>query len=336
MEDLKEIPHRIKPGMCPVNGIRDLVHWRTGKDFSNEFIWGLGLGGGFTYLRIKVADPPRQIYWGNAGPRQHRYLAELFNADFEAIENRSFKCSWQKATEAVDKGIPPVLGPLDMYYLHFYEEIYHRRHIPIHYLLLINYDDENAYFLDTGIKEIQTVALDELQNAWNVNVPGLGKRNRLVVFDVPQVIQSAEELIRRSIAEECRIMLNPPVNMLGIPAMKKVSKEIINWPNELGKEKTAKCLNQVREYLNSPPDLTGNHLTAGRELYISFLEDAETLSGIGFSEAVVCLKRSLEVIPKLADDLKNENLKGAAGRFICISDLETKAFSFLKEVINKH
>lgn len=65
------VPHRTAPGMCPVNGIRDLVHWRTGRDWSNEFVHGLGQGGGFAYLRINPADPPRQVYWGIASPRQH-------------------------------------------------------------------------------------------------------------------------------------------------------------------------------------------------------------------------------------------------------------------------
>src|SRR4030042_1745613 len=98
------IPHRIKPGMCPVNGIRDLVQWRTGRDWSNEFVWGLGLGGGFAYLRFNQADPPRQMYTGNASPRQHRYLAELFKAGFSEVENRAFKFSWGKACQAVERG----------------------------------------------------------------------------------------------------------------------------------------------------------------------------------------------------------------------------------------
>ena len=76
------IPHRRAHGMCPVNGIRDLVQWRAGRDWSNEFLYGLGQGGGFAYLRFKSADPPRQVYWGIAGPRQHEYLAGLLGADY--------------------------------------------------------------------------------------------------------------------------------------------------------------------------------------------------------------------------------------------------------------
>jgi hypothetical protein len=81
VKQLLTIPHRTAHGLCPINGIRDLIHWRTGNDWSNEFVYGLGLGGGFAYLRFNSADPPRQVYWGTASPRQHKYLAELLKAD---------------------------------------------------------------------------------------------------------------------------------------------------------------------------------------------------------------------------------------------------------------
>ena len=67
MRQLLTIPHRQRPGLCPVNGIRDLIHWRSGRDWSNEFLWGLGHGAGFAYsgstlpirpARCTQAPPP--------------------------------------------------------------------------------------------------------------------------------------------------------------------------------------------------------------------------------------------------------------------------------------
>ena len=179
MGQLLTIPHRRREGMCPVNGIRDLIQWRSGRDWSNEFVWGLGQGGGFAYLRFNAADPPRQVYTGIATPRQHRYLAELLDADFTEVENRAFKFSWSKAQEALDQGTPPVLGPLDMFHLHYYKGIFHQRHIPIHYVLLAGHENDKACVYDTDKAVVQEIPLDELRLAWDVNVPGLGKRNRL-------------------------------------------------------------------------------------------------------------------------------------------------------------
>jgi hypothetical protein len=335
MGTLLEFPHRTTPGMCPVNGIRDLVQWRSGRDWSSPFVHGLGLGGGFAYLRVNVADPPRQVYWGNASPRQHKYLAELFGAEYFEVENRTFKFSWRKAQEAVDAGTPPIIGPLDMYYLHFYEGLYQRRHIPIHYLLLVGYDDEKAYVLDTGQEEVQALPLEELELAWNVNTPGLGKRNRLAVLDIPEDFAPTKDLIRRSIRDECQVMLEPPVSMLGIPAMQKVAREIASWPDELGREVVGKCLDQVREYLNSPPDLEGNHLTAGRDLYIAFLEEAAELSGLDFSQPASHLKHTIEAVPRLAGAIRRMDLEEAAQLFDQIASQEQEAFKALSKIVGE-
>ena len=54
MDGYLAIPHRPAPGMCPVNGVRDLIHWRTGRNWSSEFVHGLGQGCGFAYLRVNV------------------------------------------------------------------------------------------------------------------------------------------------------------------------------------------------------------------------------------------------------------------------------------------
>ena len=74
--------------------------------------------------------------------------------------------------------------------------------------------------------------------------------------------------------------------MVGIPAMKKIASKIAHWPEELGEDTADKCLRQVREYLNSPPDLEGNHLTAGRDRYITFLQEAEPMAGLDFSTVI--------------------------------------------------
>jgi hypothetical protein len=322
-----EIPHRRAHGMCPVNPVRDLVHWRAGRDWSNEFVYGLGQGGGFAYLRFSMADPPRQVYWGVAGPRQHQYLADLFDAGYTVVEKRSFKFSWRRAREALDASTPPVLGPLDMFYLHYYEGLYRQRHIPIHYVLLVGYDDENAYVLDTDQDDVQVVPLAELQPAWDVNVPGLGKPNRLVVFDIPQDLPPTDALIRKSIADQCQTMLEPPVSMVGIPAMRKLAHEIAGWSDELGEDVAAACLRQVREYLNAPPDLEGDRLTAGRDLYIAFLEEAGPLAGLDLSAGIGRLRESVATIPHLAEAIWENRLEEAAAHVRHIAEQETAAYA---------
>jgi len=335
MENLLKLPHRLAPGLCPVNGIRDLVQWRTDRDWSNEFLHGLGQGGGFAYLRFNFADPPRQVYWGTASPRQHKYLSELFQAGYTEYENRSFKFAWKKAQEAVDAGTPPIIGPLDMFHLRFYKGIYHQRHIPIHYLLLVGYDSEYAYVHDTGTQAVQKVSVHDLEPAWDVNVPGLGKRNRLAILNIPAEIAPTDTLIRRSISDECKMMLDPPVSMLGLPAMEKVGRELARWPQELGREAADKCLQQVREYLNSPPDLMGNHLTAGRDIYIKFLEEAGAITGLDFSPALTDFCTAMLMIPSIVKAIQRDDLQKAALGFASIARIEREAFTHLIQCVGE-
>ena len=333
MDQLLTPPHRVAHGMCIVNGIRDLIDWRSGRDWSNEFVFGLGQGSGFAYIRAKIAKPPRQVYWGMATSRQHGYLAQLLGADYTVIENRTFKFAWNKVREAVNAGTLPVLGPLDMFHLPYYGNIYHKQHIPIHYVLLVGYNDQNAYIHDTDKGSVQAIPLDELELSWNVNVPALGKKNRLMTFDIPKTLAPNDVLIRKSITDKCQTMLHPPVNMLGIPGMKKLAHEIIHWPDELGGQTTVACLLQVREYLNTPPDITGNHLTAARELYITFLQEAGPMAGLDFTNPIAHLHESMGVIPQLAHAIQQGELKEAAHCIRQVAEVETKAYTALSELV---
>lgn len=333
MNHLLTLPHRVAHGLCIVNGIRDLIDWRSGHDLSNEFVYGLGQGSGFAYIRVKIAKPPRQAYWGMATPRQHEYLAQLLGADYTVIENRMFKFAWSKAREAVNVCTPPVLGPLDMFYLPYYEHIYRKRHIPIHYLLLVGYDNQNAYVHDTDKDSPQTIPLDELELSWNVNVPTRGKKNRLVTFGIPKKLAPNDVLIRKSVADKCQTMLHPAVNMLGIPGMKKLAYEIAHWPDELDDETTVACLQQVREYLNTPPDIAGGHLTATRDLYIAFLQEAGPMAGLDFINPIAHLHESMGIIPRLTHAIQQGDLEEAADHIRQVAEVETKAYTELSELV---
>lgn len=162
---------------------------------------------------------------------------------------------------------------------------------------------------------------------------GLGKKNRLAILDIPPQLAPDDVLIRKSIGDECQTMLRPPVNMIGIPAMKKLAREVTRWPDELNEETLAACLRQVREYLNTPPDLAGNHLTAGRDLYMAFLQEAGPMAGLDFSGAVTRMGEAMNVIPPLAQALKQGKLEQAAAHIRQIAEAQTKTFAELSELV---
>jgi hypothetical protein len=330
---LLDLPHRTAHALCIINGIRDLIAWRSGRDWSNEFVYGLGQGSGFAYLRFRAATPPRQVYWGIATPRQHEYLAHLLGAPYTVCENRTFEFAWNKASQTLRQGTPPILGPLDMFFLPYYSYLYHHRHIPFHYVLLVGYDDHHAQVLDTDRGGIQKIPVPELELAWNASVPGMGEKNRFVTLDLPERLTPTPALIRRSIADKCQTMLHPPISMLGIPGIKKLAREIVLWREELGEETAAACLLQMREYLNSPPDLTGDHLTATHDLYIAFLQQAGPLAAMDFTRPIGHLQELLGLIPYLARAVRRGSLAEASGLISQVAELEFTAYSDLEALV---
>jgi hypothetical protein len=115
--------------------------------------------------------------------------------------------------------------------------------------------------------------------------------------------------------------------------MEKLAREIARWPQELGEDTAARCLLQVREYLNSPPDLAGNHLTAGRDLYITFLQEAGGMAGLDFSKAIQRLRQSMEAIPQLAEAIRQSHLEEAAAHVRRIAQGEAEAYTELGKVV---
>jgi hypothetical protein len=89
----------------------------------------------------------------------------------------------------------------------------------------------------------------------------------------------------------------------------------------------------VREYLNSPPDLEGNHLTAGRDLYITFLQEAGAMANPDFGAAIDGLRQSQAAIPRLAEAIRQNDLDQAAACFLRIAEVEAEAHAALSQTV---
>ncbi len=175
-----ELPHKVADYACPINGLEDMYEWKTGQRLPGYFLMDLSMIG-FLYIKQKNAPNPRMVFWGNGtGRQQHELLGDIMGYTWTFSEDTAFSTAWKQARSSIDRGIPVILGLLDMYHLPYYPQFYHRMHIPQHYVLLVGYDSDldKAYVQDNGLKEVQTIPLNDLKEAWNVNLPGQGKKNR--------------------------------------------------------------------------------------------------------------------------------------------------------------
>lgn len=232
-----------------MNGLEDVLAWKGGNyvDFLLPVAGGMA---SFGYLKFKRAKPPCMVYWGTSPKYFLRNLEKIIGFNQLITEGKTFKTTFAKLKESINKGNPVMAGALDMYYLHYYPEIYQHDHIPIHYVLVVGYDDEKriVYVHDCSRTDVQELPYAEFEKALNVKVPGMSNRNTIRVFKLPKTTPSELDLARKGFALKAEQMLKPPVSMFGIPAMRKLAKEITSW-------KDKECFEHLVTYATTPPVL---------------------------------------------------------------------------------
>ncbi|MCL4436787.1 MAG: BtrH N-terminal domain-containing protein [Thaumarchaeota archaeon] len=210
-----------------------MLAWRD-RRYVDHLLSVVGGMASFAYLKFKRAKPPNMVFWGANTKYFVQNLEILIGFKQVILEGRSSTNTLSRLKEFINQGSPVVAGALDMYYLQYYPKIYGSQHIPIHYLLVVGYDDEKRVFYvhDCGRSNVETVSYEDLQKALDVKVPGMSKKNTLRVFEIPSYIPSELEVATTGFRFKANQMLHPPVSMFGIPAMRKLSKEILDWSDK--------------------------------------------------------------------------------------------------------
>ena len=195
---LIEIPHEGHESTCYVNGLFDVLTWKGAKYdyFLLPIIGGMA---SFAFLKFKMAKPPCMVYWGNNSRYLLKDLGEIIGFTQTISEGKSFKNEFPKMKEHLDNDEPVMVGALDMYFLNYYSELYKKEHIPIHYLLLVGYDEEKQELCvhDCTYEGVQVLYYEEFEKSLNVNVPGLSKKNTYRIFRLPRNIPTELEVAEK-------------------------------------------------------------------------------------------------------------------------------------------
>jgi len=327
MKKLLELPHRVCESTCYVNGLEDILEWKGAK-YPYYLLSILGGMGEFAYFKFKAADPPCMVYWG-ANPKY--LLSDLENIiGFKQIlmENRVFKNTFPEMKKFIDSSQPVMAGALDMYYLHYYMDIYKKQHIPIHYVLVVGYDDnkEEVYIHDCTFKGMQNVPYQEFERSLDVNVPGMSKKNTIRAFALPEKFPSEFDAARKGLDLRAEKMLNPPVNMLGIPAMKKLSEEIFEWEND-------KCFDHLATYATVPPLLpetfeNSHGLRFWKAKVLKELGDKYRVDN--WISAAVLFKDSGKLIMDICRAAVKRNKKIISDLILKVAAIEEEAYRLIK------
>lgn len=326
MRKLLQLPHRVCESTCYVNGLEDVLAWK-GAQYADFLLSVVGGMAGFTYLRFKRADPPCMVYWG-ANPRYlMKDLARIIGFTETSIEGRAFGSTFLRLKRFIDDAQPVVAGALDMFYLRYYPDLYERLHVPIHYVLVVGYnDDERVVFVhDCSCKDVQTIPYDEFEKSLSVSVPGMSRKNTIRAFTLPMKLPSEFEVAKTGFCHKAQRFLKPPVKIFGIPAMRRLADEILRWNDR-------KYFEHMVTYATTPPLLpkTFEHSDGMR------LWQANVLEALGrkhdvrvWTEASALFRRSGETIMKLCEAALQQKTQEASSRLLEIAEIEEQAYGLL-------
>jgi hypothetical protein len=327
MSKLIKIPHEVHESTCYVNGLFDVLTWKGAKYdyFLLPIIGGMA---SFAYLKFKMAKPPCMVYWGNNPKYLLQDLSEIIGFTQIISEGKSFKNEFSKIKIYLDNDEPVMVGALDMYYLHYYPELYKKEHIPIHYLLVTGYDEEKqvVYVHDCSFNGLQQIPFVEFEASLNVNVPGMSRKNTYRIFRLPQKMPVELEVAGKGLAYKAGRMLKPPASMFGIPAMRKLAKEITTWEDKA-------CYNHMVAYAGLTPPLIAEDLSHNDGLRF---EQARVLKALGqkyhnteWSKASNLFTKSGELIIKLCEKALDYEGSACSELLDRIAGIEEEAYRYL-------
>jgi hypothetical protein len=327
MAKLIKIPHKVHESTCYVNGLFDILTYQ-GARYDYFLLPIIGGMASFAYLKFKMAKPPCMVYWGNNPKYLLKDLGEILGFTQTISEGKSFKNEFPKMKEHLENDEPVMVGALDMYYLHYYSELYEREHVPIHYVLMVGYDDNRqiVYAHDCSVDGVQEIPYVEFERALDVNVPGMSKKNTFRVFQLPKKMPTELEIADKGFTYKARRMLKPPVSMFGIPAMRKLAKEIAFWTNE-------DCFGHMVAYAGLTPPLIAEDLSHNDGLRF---EQARVFGDLGqryqrkeWSDASILFRKSGDLIVKLCGRALEYDGRGCSAFLKEIADIEEEAYTAL-------
>ncbi len=341
------VPHHKDDYECMWNGIEDLYMHKSGEKIPLGFFFSLSGIGNFVYQKFTTGELKRRAAWGDGRTKQmYKEIADIVGFRYKHIEGRTFDYALQVAKAQIDTGNPVVLGCLDMYYLEYYPKLYQKYHIPIHYVLMVGYDEDrkSAYILDCGIETVQEISYELLEKAMNVETKGLSQKNTVCTIAFKENLKSAIEIAKEAFYQKAKKMLVSPVGFIGIRGMLKLAKEFPTWKEELSKEDYEAVLRNMVMFSGTVPQMPNRLLGIKEADVIPYMCCRERLAGvlaelgtkhqiISWCEAAELFMQSGMVLEKMVGQMveyllgERKNLDEVQEMILCVAQIEEQAFS---------
>ena len=303
-----ELPHRMADYLCPVNGLCDVYEWKTGKRIPEELIFYAKAG--FEIFYQKRADSPKLIFLGQGsiGKREYEFWKEIIGYEIMFGEGKCFRTTWKEICALLDREIPTILFGLDMFYLPYQQKFYQKQHILGHVVLMVGYDDENAYIHDNSKEGVQPVPLSNLEQAWAKSYIGISKKNSYFGINMKSPETDISQIVQKGMATNAEMYLHSALSFVGQKGLDKFMKEFPKWKNVFAQEALCKIYLHFIEYTGSvlpelPYEISGSrsgiinpHRASRDKLAQALLKYQGSFGVPGWEDAAYCFECSGEII----------------------------------------
>ncbi|MCX8129451.1 MAG: BtrH N-terminal domain-containing protein [Clostridia bacterium] len=346
---LLKLPHGTSDYLCPINGICDMLEWKTSKRIPDSLLFYISEIG-FSYVKQKNAPVPRMTFWTmGLGKRQYGFLEDIMGFKMHYSEGIGFKNTLKKVKSFIEAETPVILFGLDMFHLPYLEKYYQKIHIPGHIILMVGYSDEEqvAFVYDNSRPELQSVPYSDLSAAWEEDSPGQYKCNTFFAIQFGEQVPDIRDIINKGWEKRARAVLEPPVSFLGIPGIRKLSNELLSWEEELPEDRYKQALTHFvtfsgsvvpslpRKLSSYDTGIADRHQGARDRLAEVLCEFCDEYGNGSWKKAAAYFEKSGNLIGKVSEIItdciidNNNSLKGVPELLKQVADYEEEAYNIL-------
>lgn len=249
------IKHHLSSGCCMWSGIEDVYATRTNQALPDAFLFALSSFGESIFLKFKDINKPFMFSVADGRTRKtYDRIKDILGLSYRISEGRTLAYALKSIKREINSGNPVILGPLDMFYLP-YLKMYHKDHIPMHYVLMVGYDEEKNCVLiyDCDRKELQELPEAELIQAWQIKKNAVGDKNGFIRFSLSEKLIDKYKLADLCLRNKAIRQLCKKPGFVGINAYNKIGTEFPCWKERFSGEEYRKVLASLTEFLGRVP-----------------------------------------------------------------------------------
>jgi hypothetical protein len=339
---IDEYPHG-PGGHCSSTALRDLLKF-YGHDFTEEMVFGLGVGIGFIYYSHPEMKPP--VYIGGRTHNMEEQLCAQLGIDLELVSGLGPEEGWLAVKRMLDAGIPTMVHA-DVYYLDYLRA---KTHFSAHRIVLVGYDEEKgvSFVADNDRDEIQECSLENLATARSSAYLPQPAENAFYRFVVPDQLTPLREAIPVALDKAVRFNLRLAPDEVtfdfdgarivrGVTGLEDFASEMDRWPEKMDAGTLSLLCKTI--YVTAEKGGTG-YGGNFRRMYGRFLKEAEPVMGepllLDVGEDFIAVGDLWTRLSLTFKDLSEDGAKAvreASPIARQIYDREVSAFSALEDVV---